>query len=152
MHGRFMECAQCGDVRKAFTEDYMNPIAGEMVVVYGVHHGRKKQPGHKNGTPQINPQSWQARFLLCQPLHAPSASEPPSKKSQAPLPLGPFGQEFQDTSLEPGLGACWDGGLNPKPLKQGESSSSLAGIQRCGDWTTQGRWFAPAVELLGDFR
>ena len=94
-HGRFMECLQCGAVRKAFNEDYMNPITGEKVVVHGIRHGRKKQPGGKiepvlRDSPNLSAKLASCYSLSSLPTSAPSESTPKtgatSSKTLGPLP------------------------------------------------------------------
>ena len=46
-HGRFMECAECGLVKKALEKDYEIPLSGARVPVFARLHGYRTAPGGK---------------------------------------------------------------------------------------------------------
>eukprot|EP00913_Durusdinium_trenchii_P002034 g1880.t1 len=46
-HGKFLECLDCGLLKKALPSDYTVPISKEKVPVYAYLHGYRQQPGAK---------------------------------------------------------------------------------------------------------
>ncbi|CAK9009213.1 Fucoxanthin-chlorophyll a-c binding protein F, partial [Durusdinium trenchii] len=94
-HGRFMECLQCGAVRKAFNEDYMNPITGEKVVVHGIRHGRKKQPGGKIEPVLRDSPNLSAKLASCYSLSSlPTSDLVAHKLSTSTWPKKKFGYDI----------------------------------------------------------
>ena len=46
-HGRFLECVDCGVVKRALDQDYQVPLNNAKVPVYAMEHSYRLQPGGK---------------------------------------------------------------------------------------------------------
>ena len=79
-HGKFLECIQCGLVKKAFKEDYVLPITFEKVTIYGITHGLRDRPGGKIHPRIRDPEDSSTRLAACYSLSSRSAVEAPINK------------------------------------------------------------------------
>lgn len=79
-HGKFLECIQCGLVKKAFKEDYVLPITFEKVTIYGITHGLRDRPGGKIHPRIRDPEDSSTRLAACYSLSSRSAVEAPTNK------------------------------------------------------------------------
>jgi hypothetical protein len=82
--GRFMECIQCGLVKKALDQNYMVPISKVTVPVYAITHGVRDRPGGKVQPHFRSPQGLSDSWAECYSLSSRSASSQPSRRHAPP--------------------------------------------------------------------
>lgn len=80
-HGKFLECVQCGMVKKAFKEDYVLPVTREKITVYGITHGLRDRPGGKVHPRLRDPEDFSTKLAACYSLSSHSVVEDPSNRS-----------------------------------------------------------------------
>ena len=105
VHGKFLECMDCGLVKKALPNQYYIPGTGEMVNIYAIEHGLRLMPGgslkkfgpERKGTTTASSPSLSGCYLCSAPssmAQASNASRPmttrkpskPTSGNSAPLP------------------------------------------------------------------
>ena len=81
-HGKFLECIQCGMVKKAFKEDYVLPVTCEKVTVYGITHGLRDRPGGKVHPRLRDPEDFSSRSVVEAPINPSTSKKTPTKSKR----------------------------------------------------------------------